>query len=150
MAGRAVTDLQQTAVAGGWATPHPLQVLIVDDDPLIRETLAHIITALGGGDVTQAAGGYEAITLVTREPERFDLVFCDLQMPGSDGLDVLNFCAASGMQGNVVLMSGSGEENLRKAEDAAKDGRAALACTMAKPFAVSEIKSLLARFRRGG
>ena len=150
MAARGVSNLRPTPATGVWQTPHALQILVVDDDALVRETLTHILTALGGGEVTQAAGGFEAITLVTREPERFDLVFCDLQMPGSDGLDVLNACAAAGMHGNVVLMSGSGEENLRKAEAAANEGRAALACTMAKPFAVGEIKSMLAKFTRGG
>lgn len=150
MTGRGASSFQTTPAASAWTPPHALQVLIVDDDPLIRETLAHIVSALGGGEVTQAAGGYEAITLVTREPERFDLVFCDLQMPGSDGVDVLNACAALGMHGNVVLMSGSGEDNLRKAVATVYDGRIALACTMAKPFAVCDIKALLAKFARGG
>ncbi len=150
MVARGVSPLMPTPANGAWSLQRALQILIVDDDALVRETLSHIVTALGAGEVVQAAGGLEAITLVTREPDRFDLVFCDLQMPGADGLDVLRACAAVGMHGNVVLMSGSGEENLRKAEAAADGGRAALACTMAKPFAVGEIKSLLARFARGG
>ena len=138
-----------TATAGAWPIPHRARVLVVDDDPLVRETLTHIIVAVCDGEVTQAAGGLEAVALVTREPERFDIVFCDLQMPGSDGIDVLIACAALGMHHMVVLMSGSGEENLRKAEAAADQGRLALACTMAKPFSVGEIRSLLAKFARG-
>jgi CheY-like chemotaxis protein len=132
--------------ADAWSGARVPQVLIVDDDPLIRETLEQIICALHFGDVTQAASGREAIHLITADPERFDIIFCDLQMPGSDGLDVLEACAQAGLRGAVVLMSGSGEHNLRAAVERAGAFQAALASILAKPFSVAEVKSLLLRF----
>ena len=69
-------------------------------------------------------------------------------VPGSDGLDVLEACAEAGMRSSVILMSGSGEHNLRVAAAEARESRAALAQTMAKPFSVAEVKAILQAFAR--
>lgn len=135
--------------AGTWGSPRRLQILVIDDDALVRETLTQIIGALDAGDVTQAATGIEAIRLVTDDPDRFDLLFCDLQMPGSDGLDVLEACATAGMKSAVVLMSGSGESNLRAAVAEAARWKSALARTIVKPFSVADVKAVLRGFARG-
>ena len=142
MAPRAVPNASLPQ-AGAWGTPAPLQVLVVDDDALVRETLAQIISVLHAGEVTEAASGLDAIRMISEDPERFDVIFCDLQMPGSDGLDVLEACAEVGMRSTVILMSGSGEHNLRAAAEEARDSGAALARTMAKPFSVAEVKAVL-------
>jgi CheY-like chemotaxis protein len=147
MAPRALYDQAALSVAA-WGTPRTREILIIDDDALVRETLEQIIVALRAGKVTQAASGIEAIHMVTAEPERFDVVFCDLQMPGSDGLDVLEACAHAGMKKTVILMSGSGEGNLRAAAAKAQEWETALALTMAKPFSVAEVKAILQNVSR--
>lgn len=56
------------------------RLLIVDDEPMIRESLARAMTA----DVELAGGAQAALTLL-REGHRFDLILCDLMMPGRGG-----------------------------------------------------------------
>lgn len=67
------------------ATPRG-EVLIVEDDPVIRETIGMILER-EGLSIRSAADGEEALSLARdRVP---DIVFLDLTMPGLDGLEVL-------------------------------------------------------------
>jgi DNA-binding NtrC family response regulator len=60
---------------------------VVDDEPLIRETLAEYLTS-EGFTVIACGTGEEALAR-TRE-QRFDLALCDVQLPGIDGLELLD------------------------------------------------------------
>jgi DNA-binding NtrC family response regulator len=62
-------------------------VLVVDDEPLIRETLAEFL-GQEGLRVTVCASGEEALARAAEQ--RFDIVVCDVQLPGLDGLDLLD------------------------------------------------------------
>jgi DNA-binding NtrC family response regulator len=59
----------------------------VDDEPLIRETLAEYLSQ-EGLSVTACASGEEA--LARAGEQRFDIALCDVQMPGIDGLELLD------------------------------------------------------------
>ena len=63
-----------------------MKVLIADDEPLARERLARLITALPGYDPlpTSAANGQEALQLIAEQQP--DIVLLDIRMPGMDGL----------------------------------------------------------------
>ncbi len=61
-------------------------VLVVDDEPLIRENVAEYLDR-EGFDVVCAASGEEAMELATAR--RFDVALCDVQLPGIDGLELL-------------------------------------------------------------
>lgn len=62
-------------------------ILIVDDQPDIRELLQTILD-LRGFDVEQAVAGPEALEALTTG-DRFDLILLDVQMPDMDGWDTL-------------------------------------------------------------
>ena len=63
-----------------------MKVLIADDEPLARERLARLITALPGYDPlpTSAANGQEALQLIAEQQP--DIVLLDIRTPGMDGL----------------------------------------------------------------
>jgi CheY-like chemotaxis protein len=63
-----------------------VRVLVVDDDPLIRDVLRTILD-LEGVAVTTAAGGEEALGVLAGHPVP-DVVVLDVMMPGIDGLEV--------------------------------------------------------------
>ena len=66
----------------------PLRVLIVDDEPLARARARRLLGKIGDVEVVgEAANGREALDLV--ESLQPDLVLLDIQMPGLDGLRVL-------------------------------------------------------------
>src|SRR5262249_3246967 len=62
-------------------------ILVVDDEPLIRETLSEYLTQ-EGFTVTTCASGEEA--LAKAEENRFDAALCDVHLPGIDGIELLD------------------------------------------------------------
>jgi DNA-binding response OmpR family regulator len=62
-----------------------VRILIVDDDPRIRDTLAQPLSA-SGYEVASAADGEEALRLI--EMQRPDLMILDVMLPGIDGFQV--------------------------------------------------------------
>lgn len=68
----------------------PIRTLIVDDEALtrrrIRQLLADCPDFAGRGECTTGA---EALRVLAQEPAPVDLVFLDIQMPDSDGLQVV-------------------------------------------------------------
>ena len=77
-------------------------VLIVDDEPLIRETLAEYLIQ-EGFFVSTCGSGEEALELAAAQ--RFDLAFCDVQLPGIDGIEVLDRLLKISPQTSVVLIT---------------------------------------------
>jgi DNA-binding LytR/AlgR family response regulator len=69
-------------------SPVPLRVLIVDDEPPARERLRHLLEKIGGVKIVgEATDGKEAVrSIETLGP---DVVLMDIQMPGLDGMRVL-------------------------------------------------------------
>jgi CheY-like chemotaxis protein len=61
-------------------------VLVVDDDPDIRESLETVL-GIHGHPVATAADGSEAISLLRNEPGRPCLILLDLMMPGMNGFE---------------------------------------------------------------
>ena len=80
------------------------RILIIDDEPSIRATLAGILED-EGHRTTQCESGEEGLALFARD--EFDLVLLDLWLPGIDGLTVLERLHAAG-SAPVIMISGHG------------------------------------------
>ncbi len=86
-------------------------VLVVDDEPMVREVLAQYLTH-DGFEVVEAADGDEAVAkLDTCNP---DLVLLDLMLPKRHGLDVLRHARLTG-DVPVILLTALGDEKDRVA-----------------------------------
>jgi two-component system nitrogen regulation response regulator NtrX len=81
------------------------RILVIDDEPAIRDTM-RMILEYDGHDVVLAAGGAEGLALADRESP--DLVFLDIKMPGMDGLEVLTRLRATNDALPVVIVSAHG------------------------------------------
>jgi CheY-like chemotaxis protein len=64
--------------------PEKPMILVIDDEPAVRQLLAHGLPMFGF-DVQSAANGQEALALFRADPARFNLVLLDVFMPGLDG-----------------------------------------------------------------
>ncbi|MCR9071314.1 MAG: response regulator transcription factor [Alphaproteobacteria bacterium] len=81
----------------------PARVLIVDDDPLLLETLA--INLEDNGIETETAESGEAAMRRLSEGADFDLVILDWKMPGMSGLDTLKAMNAEGMELPAIILT---------------------------------------------
>ena len=84
------------------------RVLIIDDERAIRNSLGEILGD-EGYEVDTAEDGATALGKV--EKERFDVIFCDIKMPGMDGVEVLGKLMEMGIDAAVVMISGHADIN---------------------------------------
>jgi two-component system response regulator MprA len=120
-----------------------MRVLVVDDEPAVREVLERILR-VEGFDVALAGDGREA---VRRQSEaRADAVLLDVLMPGLDGLEVCRRLRDVGDRTPVLMLTAREGVGDRVAglEAGADD-------YLAKPFALEELLARLrALLRRSG
>ena len=84
------------------------KVLIVDDEPGLRQSLALLLSG-AGYEVASERNGREGLDRALAEP--FDLLLCDVRMPELDGLGFLRAYQEKGGTGLVVMMSAYGRED---------------------------------------
>ena len=65
---------------------HSVRILLVEDNP-VNQKLAKMMLTKAGYQVEVANNGKEAVEMYTANPEDFDLIFMDVQMPEMDGLE---------------------------------------------------------------
>ncbi len=82
--------------------PERPAILVVDDEPVIRDTLAEYLT-LEGFAVRVAATGEDAVTQA--QARHFDVVLCDVNLPGVDGLEVLERLSKRCPETFVILIT---------------------------------------------
>ncbi len=81
-----------------------IRVLVVDDEDLVRDGLAAIVSSREGLEVVGcAASGVEAVQLV--EQERPDVVLMDIRMPVLDGIEATRRIVAGGTSAHVLVLT---------------------------------------------
>ncbi|WP_443750736.1 response regulator [Asticcacaulis solisilvae] len=106
------------------------RVLVIDDDALMRETLAEALQTLGH-EVTVASEGEEGLNWLKREAP--DVIILDFAMPGMNGAEVAS--AAAGICPGVPIVFSTGYSNTTAIEAAA--GRDAI--VLRKPFMIETL-----------
>jgi DNA-binding NtrC family response regulator len=97
--------------------PTKARVLVVDDELALGRACARSLEN-GGHHVVVATDGVKAVELL--EGDAFDVVVCDVWMPGMTGLDLLRTVRARDTGVQVVLLTGT--PNAEDAERAAAWG----------------------------
>ena len=82
------------------------EILVVDDEPSIVDTVATVLR-YEGFTVDEASDGRQALSKV--QERRFDLVILDVMMPGIDGLEVTRRMRADGIEVPVLFLTARGE-----------------------------------------
>ena len=83
-----------------------MKILVVDDERAIRNSLKEILSD-EGYEVDTAEDGAAGFTLAERE--RYNIIFCDIKMPGMDGIEFLDKVMEAGLDSAVVMISGHGD-----------------------------------------
>lgn len=118
-----------------------LSVLVVDDEPFVRETLADMLVDLDHKVVT-ADCGRDALEKVSRDD--FDLVFTDLAMPEMDGWETARAIRKQCPELPIVLVTGYG------ATAQPPSGELDLvACIISKPFDFDQVTGTIGKVRNG-
>jgi PAS domain S-box-containing protein len=112
-------------------------VLVVDDEPAIRATIAHMLPKMGLTAVP-AADGMEGVETFRADPSRFALVLLDLTMPRMDGVETFAELRKLRPDIPVVLMSG-----FNKDEALVRFVGKGLASFIQKPFSLDSVRAVI-------
>lgn len=141
-----VTPPKMAATAMTDKPDEALRILVVDDSLSIRQFLEEILKRIGVREVLTAEDGNAAIRRLDQSQEAIDLVFCDLMMPGMDGVELLREVGRR-CPGVAVLTISSLDARLRLSvsEMARRMGMTVLG-VLGKPFTEADIRKALAGF----
>jgi len=120
-------------------------IVVVDDDPDVRETVAEYLRR-NGFAVSEADGGASLRALMAARP--IDLALLDINMPGDDGLTLAREIRQSGKAGIIMLTANSDDlDKIVGLEVGADD-------YVTKPFnpreLLARVKAVLRRAKSGG
>lgn len=134
--GTTVTDDTMLGLAAKHSGFMATRILIVEDEPKLRESLAEGLR-MEDWQVASAATGQEALRLL--ESAEFDLLLLDWMLPDRSGIEILRHVRDQGLRVPVLFVTArSGEDDRAKAvQSGASD-------YLMKPFAFAD---LLARCR---
>lgn len=107
------------------------KILIVDDEPLIRDALAFKLTK-DGYDVDTAEDGEKAIEMI--EAEEYHIIISDIMMPFISGFELVKMLKERGSNAPVLMLTSLNSETaVLKAFDLGADD------FMTKPFSPNEL-----------
>jgi len=81
------------------------KILIIDDEKAIREALKEILE-YEKFKVDTAEDGIQGIEKA--KSGNYDVIFCDIKMPGIDGIEALERMIAQGVESQIIMISGHG------------------------------------------
>lgn len=108
-------------------------ILVVDDEPLIRETVCDVLQPRGC-IVDLACDGEEAIEKISAQ--KYDLIISDIKMPGADGYEVFEAARRASEDTAVILMTAFGYDPKHSIVRAHREG---LSSVLFKPFKVNQL-----------
>ncbi len=126
-----------------------LRFLLVDDEPFVRSLSDRVLASLGARTVAAVEDGAGAIEALARAQEPYDILICDLNMPGMDGVELMRHVAGREFGGAVIFLSGEDERLLQAAVDLARAHRLQILGALVKPLRPDLLKEMLGRYQPG-
>jgi two-component system, cell cycle sensor histidine kinase and response regulator CckA len=117
-----------------------ISILLVDDEPMIRDIGREILESIGH-NVTTASNGIECLELLSSDENKYDVVILDMIMPGLDGFHTLAEMNSKGIDKKVIVSTGfhAGDEFNEITSNPLVIG------SLNKPFTVHELTRVLSK-----
>ncbi len=100
--------ISETPPEGSGRTPPVRRILLVDDDPALRQSLGEQLRLHEEFVAVEAASGLQAIELA--KLERFDAVLLDVGLPDMDGREVCRLLRRNGVDAPIIMLTGADSE----------------------------------------
>jgi len=123
-----------------------LRVLLVDDDEFVLDFVEDMLHGLGIKSVSRSLDGNAALAAVDGAIRPLQLLICDLNMPGMDGIEFLRHLADRGFEGGVILSSGSDKRVIKTVESLVQAHKLGFLGTLQKPVEEAALLTALINF----
>ena len=98
-----------------------MNILLAEDQAMIRTALASLLRLEASFEVTEAADGTAALALLKQQP--FDLLLSDIEMPGQTGIELAQYVQQQQLATKVVIITTFGRAGyVKRAIDAGVGG----------------------------
>lgn len=121
------------------------KILILEDHPMTRQMLVLALQGLGYTNIHTADCGKQAFALLKHEGH-FDVLICDIQMPGIDGLTFLREAAEIGYIAALIISSAIAPDLRLAIQQLARLTGYQVLGDLGKPFTRDELKVLMLRY----
>ncbi len=122
-----------------------LSVLVVDDHDFQRRIALALLGRLGVGSLAESSDGIEALELLERSPPP-DVIVCDIDMPGMDGVEFIRHVAERGLADAVIIASGLDASVLHAVEEVGEGYGLQVLGTIEKPLTARRLSDLLSAY----
>jgi len=119
-----------------------VRVLVVDDSALARKHICRVLNNMGIVQITQAMDGKQGAEIFAKDPDAFELVVTDLNMPIMDGQQLIKYIRQDLGNSLVPILMVTSEDNQTRLSNVHKAGVSAI-CD--KPFDPQTVKEMLYR-----
>ncbi|MCE7914824.1 MAG: EAL domain-containing protein [Nitrosomonas sp. PRO4] len=120
-----------------------IRVLLLDDDKFMLEFVSHLLRELGVDEIFVAEDGKAGLFVLSTQIEAVDLLICDIEMPGMDGIEFLRHIADQRYSGKIVLFSGVDADLLKAVERLAIVRGLTVIGTLLKPVTMGALAEIL-------
>jgi len=128
---------------------HKLGLIVVEDHDFQRQVALSFLAQLGVSQVIEAADGREALDKIRASSWPVDVVLCDLDMPGMDGVQFIRHLAEDQLVNSIILQSGLEAQLIASVEGMARAHGLTVLGTIEKPITAQKLYNLLSRFKPG-
>lgn len=122
-----------------------LRVLVLEDHDFQRKVAVRLLAECGVSDISEAANGDEALKVV--RARAMDVLLCDLQTPGMDGVEFMRHVAEEQLAGSIIIASSLESALISTVEHMAKAHGLQVLGVIEKPLTRDKLKALLQQYR---
>jgi EAL domain-containing protein (putative c-di-GMP-specific phosphodiesterase class I)/CheY-like chemotaxis protein len=122
-------------------------LLLVDDDPFMLGMQSRMLRSMGYTMIGTAGSADAALMLLGETGAVADVVVCDLNMPGVDGIEFLHRLCNGNFRGNVILLSGEGPRIIHAVRKLLAGRPLLILGALEKPAGRMALRMLLDRWR---
>lgn len=120
-----------------------LQVMILEDHPFQLKFAQKLVSTVIDREVLTATDGLQAIDILTQESVNCDIVFCDLEMEGMDGIEFIRRAAEENLAQAIVIASAAETEVIDTVSRMIQAHDIKLLGSIKKPFTSERVYELI-------
>lgn len=119
--------------------PDPVNILVIDDEQIMRDGASRILSKDGWGVMT-ATNGQQGLDVIRSRTQEIDVILLDLMMPGMSGMEVLDHIRT--IDPNLLVIVITGYATVESAVEAMKKGAYDF---IPKPFTPDQLRIVVRR-----
>ena len=127
---------------------HSLHVLLVDDDDFMLESIGDMLHDLGVANITTAKDGKQGFAAFEGARLAPDIIICDLNMPNTDGFQMMELLAKKSPNCGFILMSGLEQRFVNSAALMGRFHHLNILGALSKPIDKRTLGELISKWRQ--